>query len=145
MQDRDSMRKPRGALKNLVQLDTCLPSKGRMPAIQNQQVLPMEVLSILNQLNSCQSCYLTSKPIPFQSSLFTMLLSVSSTSTSGGNRTPNRRFWKPVLYQLSYARKTAWVFSIQPERQSTILLLADFLVNRNFAQFWAVLPAFQTI
>ena len=28
-------------------------------------------------------------------------------STSGGNRTPNRRFWKPVLYQLSYARKLA--------------------------------------
>src|SRR5947209_8491464 len=25
-------------------------------------------------------------------------------STSGGNRTPNRRFWRPVLYQLSYAR-----------------------------------------
>ena len=24
-------------------------------------------------------------------------------SRSGGNRTPNRRFWKPVLYQLSYA------------------------------------------
>jgi hypothetical protein len=21
---------------------------------------------------------------------------------SGGNRTPNRRFWRPVLYQLSY-------------------------------------------
>ena len=28
----------------------------------------------------------------------------SDRSTSGGNRTPNRRFWKPVLYQLSYAR-----------------------------------------
>src|SRR5271166_61730 len=27
-------------------------------------------------------------------------------STSGGNRTPNRRFWRPVLYQLSYARST---------------------------------------
>ena len=25
-------------------------------------------------------------------------------NTSGGNRTPNRRFWKPVLCQLSYAR-----------------------------------------
>lgn len=25
-------------------------------------------------------------------------------NTSGGNRTPNRRFWRPVLYQLSYAR-----------------------------------------
>src|SRR4051794_22173884 len=25
-------------------------------------------------------------------------------STSGGNRPPNRRFWRPVLYQLSYAR-----------------------------------------
>jgi hypothetical protein len=25
-------------------------------------------------------------------------------STSGGNRTPNPRFWRPVLYQLSYAR-----------------------------------------
>src|SRR5687767_703922 len=24
--------------------------------------------------------------------------------TCGGNRTPNRRFWRPVLYQLSYAR-----------------------------------------
>ena len=24
--------------------------------------------------------------------------------TSGGNRTPNPRFWRPVLYQLSYAR-----------------------------------------
>ena len=23
-------------------------------------------------------------------------------STAGGNRTPNRRFWRPVLYQLSY-------------------------------------------
>src|SRR5438552_993249 len=28
----------------------------------------------------------------------------SAPSTSGGNRTPNRRFWRPVLYQLSYAR-----------------------------------------
>jgi hypothetical protein len=26
--------------------------------------------------------------------------------TCGGNRTPNRRFWRPVLYQLSYARST---------------------------------------
>jgi hypothetical protein len=25
-----------------------------------------------------------------------------STSRSGGTRTPNRRFWRPVLYQLSY-------------------------------------------
>jgi hypothetical protein len=25
-------------------------------------------------------------------------------STAGGNRTPNRRFWRPVLYQLSYCR-----------------------------------------
>ena len=25
-------------------------------------------------------------------------------SRAGGNRTPNRRFWRPVLYQLSYAR-----------------------------------------
>ena len=25
-----------------------------------------------------------------------------SSSRSGGNRTPNRRFWRPVLYQLSY-------------------------------------------
>jgi hypothetical protein len=24
------------------------------------------------------------------------------TSRPGGNRTPNRRFWRPVLYQLSY-------------------------------------------
>ena len=26
--------------------------------------------------------------------------------TCGGNRTPSRRFWRPVLYQLSYARKS---------------------------------------
>ncbi len=34
-----------------------------------------------------------------------------SRNTCGGNRTPNRRFWRPVLYQLSYARKagaTKW-------------------------------------
>src|SRR2546423_10043965 len=29
----------------------------------------------------------------------------------GGNRTPNRRFWRPVLYQLSYGPK--------PERATT--------------------------
>ena len=29
----------------------------------------------------------------------------------GGNRTPNRRFWRPVLYQLSYARKAASAIS----------------------------------
>ena len=26
-------------------------------------------------------------------------------STDGGNRTPNQRFWRPPLYQLSYVRK----------------------------------------
>src|SRR5262249_53839962 len=31
-------------------------------------------------------------------------------STSGGNRTPNRRFWRPVLYQLSYARNSSSPF-----------------------------------
>ncbi len=30
--------------------------------------------------------------------------------TPGGNRTPNRRFWRPVLYQLSY-RRTDFFFN----------------------------------
>src|ERR1700757_46682 len=29
--------------------------------------------------------------------------------TPGGTRTPNRRFWRPLLYQLSYWRKTRLV------------------------------------
>lgn len=74
-----------------------------------------------------------------------MLLFVSSISTSGGNRTPNRRFWKPVLYQLSYARKTACLISLTGRQRTAMLLLADFLVNRNLAQFGAVLPAFQSV
>ena len=33
-------------------------------------------------------------------------VSIRPKSTPGGNRTPNRRFWRPVLYQLSYRRRT---------------------------------------
>src|SRR5437763_145888 len=29
----------------------------------------------------------------------------NETGTAGGNRTPNRRFWRPLLYQLSYRRR----------------------------------------
>ena len=33
------------------------------------------------------------------------ILSLSIFRTPGGTRTPNRRFWRPLLYQLSYWRK----------------------------------------
>jgi hypothetical protein len=32
----------------------------------------------------------------------------------GGNRTPNRRFWRPVLYQLSYGPTMGWLTGIEP-------------------------------
>src|SRR3954466_5341620 len=37
----------------------------------------------------------------------------------GGNRTPNRRFWRPVLYQLSYGPRArlvldGWLTGIEP-------------------------------
>src|SRR5512135_1862318 len=41
-------------------------------------------------------------------------------STSGGNRTPNRRFWRPVLCQLSYARsERARRWSLRPASPPT--------------------------
>src|SRR5882757_6837440 len=49
-------------------------------------------------------------------------------STAGGNRTPNRRFWRPLLYQLSYCRlfsaeKRGADESIRSARNSASLLL----------------------
>ncbi len=38
-------------------------------------------------------------------------------SKCGGNRTPNRWFWRPLLYQLSYALKTVGTMEF---RQHTI-------------------------
>jgi hypothetical protein len=49
-------------------------------------------------------------------------------STSGGNRTPNRRFWRPVLYQLSYARISG---STIPSVQ--LLLLSRLFMRRVLA------------
>lgn len=45
--------------------------------------------------------------------------------TSGGNRTPNRRFWKPVLCQLSYARREINHNDGRGEILSLLLELAD--------------------
>src|SRR5438270_5260721 len=71
----------------------------------------------------------------------------------GGNRTPNRRFWRPVLYQLSYGPRArlvldGWLTGIEPatpgatdrcsnqlsyshhEKQHCILIPNDKRINR---------------
>jgi hypothetical protein len=75
----------------------------------------------------------------------------------GGNRTPNRRFWRPVLYQLSYGpragfatfSRNGWLTGIEPatpgatdrcsnqlsyshhEKQHCILIPFDSRINRS--------------
>jgi hypothetical protein len=39
---------------------------------------------------------------PSQSTTLPPLQSTDSSGRAGGTRTPNRRFWRPLLYQLSY-------------------------------------------
>ena len=43
---------------------------------------------------------------------------LSFSSTCGGNRTPNRRFWRPVLYQLSYGPTSPRARERTPARSS---------------------------
>src|SRR5579883_950673 len=49
-------------------------------------------------------------------SSFSLYLVAARSGRSGGARTPNPRFWRPVLYQLSYTPKRAAPFAPQPDR-----------------------------
>ncbi len=42
-------------------------------------------------------------------------------STGGEARTPDTRFWRPVLYQLSYSRKNQ--FPVSYDRELIILII----------------------
>src|SRR4029453_1207816 len=50
-----------------------------------------------------------------------------SSSTPGGTRTPNRRFWRPLLYQLSY-----WRNALRP---SLIQNFTDATRTNGFSAF----------
>lgn len=88
---------------------------------------------------------------------------ITSFSTGGGSRTPNRWIWNPVLCQLSYARSTrpplgintpdpelSHLFSTPTSSRKQLfaaaaLFLTRFLVNGVPAQFRAVLFQLQTL
>ena len=47
-----------------------------------------------------------------------MLTAIIRSCTGGEARTPDTRFWRPVLYQLSYAPK---VFAIKPAGRAGLM------------------------
>src|ERR1043165_4831219 len=49
----------------------------------------------------------------------------SFSHTPGGTRTPNRRFWRPLLYQLSYWR----IFNLPPRVVFLFLTFTSTLLN----------------
>ena len=50
-----------------------------------------------------------------------MLTAIIRSCTGGEARTPDTRFWRPVLYQLSYSRKNQ--FSVSYDRELIILII----------------------
>ena len=49
------------------------------------------------------------------------LFHFNNISTGGEARTPDTRFWRPVLYQLSYSRKNQ--FPVSYDRELIILII----------------------
>lgn len=50
-----------------------------------------------------------------------MLTAIIRSCTGGEARTPDTRFWRPVLYQLSYSRKNQ--FPVSYDRELIILII----------------------